>query len=305
MYVARKSELKASKDIKLLLITNGRKRYYMVIKSLSRLLGSRNIKHKCKQYFCLNCLQGFHSEASRDNHYEYCKDNELVKIEMPKPGSFLEFHDGQNQFKLPFTMYVDFEVILRPIQDPSPKPNEPYTKRINQHILSGFCIYSKFAYGEVKDLLKLYRGKDCIQVFCDYIKKEVRKLYHMFPEKLMDPLTSKQCKKYSRATKCHICFKPLEELNPKVRDHCHYTGKCRGPAHRICNLKYRIPLHIPVIFHDLSRYDGHLFIKELGKEANKIGMIAKNTEKYISFTTDVVVDEYQDKGKTTEKKIQL
>ena len=32
-------------------------------------------------------------------------------------------------------------------------------------------------------------------------------------------------------------------------------------------------------------------------------MITKNKEKYISFTADVVVDEYQDKGKT--KKIQL
>ena len=32
-------------------------------------------------------------------------------------------------------------------------------------------------------------------------------------------------------------------------------------------------------------------------------MIAENKEKYISFTADVVVDEYQDKGKT--KKIQL
>ena len=34
-------------------------------------------------------------------------------------------------------------------------------------------------------------------------------------------------------------------------------------------------------------------------------MITENKEKYISFTTDVVVDEYQDKGKTKEKKIQL
>ena len=99
-----------------------------MIKSLSRLLGSRNTKHKCRKYFCLNCLQGFHSELSRDKHYEYCKDNEAVKIEMPKLGSFVEFHDGQNQFKVLFTMYADFEAILRPVHGPSPNPNEPYTK---------------------------------------------------------------------------------------------------------------------------------------------------------------------------------
>ena len=168
-----------------------------MIKSLSRLLGSRNTRHKHKQYFCLNCLQGFHSELSRNKHYEYCKDNESVKIEMPKPGSFVEFHDGQNQFKVPFTMYTDFEAILKPVHGPSPNPNGPYTKKVNQHIPSGFCVYSKFAYGEVKDPLKLYRGKDCIQVFCDYIKKEVRRLYHMFPEKPMEPLTSEEWKGYN------------------------------------------------------------------------------------------------------------
>ena len=122
-----------------------------MIKSLSRLLGSRNSKHKSKQYFCLNCLQGFHSEESRDKHYEYCKDNEAVKIEMPKPGSFMEFHDGQNQFKVLFVMYADFEAILRPVEGPSPNPNKLYTKEINKHVSSGFCVDSMFTYGKVKN----------------------------------------------------------------------------------------------------------------------------------------------------------
>ena len=80
VYAVRKSERKSSKDVKLLLITNGECTHYTVIKSISRLLGSRNSKHTHKQYFCLNCLQGFHSELSRDKHYEYCKDNEAVKM---------------------------------------------------------------------------------------------------------------------------------------------------------------------------------------------------------------------------------
>ena len=101
----------------LLLITNGEKRHCTTIKSLSRLLGSKSSKHHGKQYFCLNCLQSFHSEESRDKHCNYCKDNEAVKIEMPKEGSFVEFHDGQNQFKVPFTVYADFEAILKPAEE--------------------------------------------------------------------------------------------------------------------------------------------------------------------------------------------
>ena len=131
IYIARKSEHKSSKNIELLLVTNGECRHNTAIKSLSRLLGSRNSKHAHKQYFFLNCLQGFHSELSRDKHYEYCKDNKAVRIEMPKPGLLVQSHDGQNQFKVPFTMYRDFEVILRPVHCRNSDPKKPYTKKVN------------------------------------------------------------------------------------------------------------------------------------------------------------------------------
>ena len=38
------------------------------------------------------------------------------------------------------------------------------------------------------------------------------------------------------------------KLCHKVRDHCHYTGKYRGAAHSICNLKYQTPKEVPVVF---------------------------------------------------------
>ena len=52
----------------------------------------------------------------------------------------------------------------------------------------------------------------------------------------------------------------------KVKDHCHYTGKYRGAAHYICNLRYKTPKEIPVVFHNGSTYDYHLIIKELAEE---------------------------------------
>ena len=116
---------------------------------------------------------------------------------MPRTGSTVEFCDGQNQFKVPFIMYTDFESVLEPIQGPSPEPTMPYTLEVNKHFPSGWCVYSKFACGEVKDPLKLYRGKNCLEKFCDYIRQEARRLYHMFPEKPMDPLTPKQSESVS------------------------------------------------------------------------------------------------------------
>ena len=149
-------------------------------------------------------------------------------------------------------MYADFEAILEPIQGPSQDPKESYSSEVNQHIPSGWCIYSKFAYGDVGDPLKFYRGKDCIEKFCDYIKQEAHRLYLMFPEKPMGPLTKMQWERYEKASRCHICFKPFNSKDPKVRYHCHHTGCYRGPTHLLCNLRYRILCYILVVFHNLS-----------------------------------------------------
>ena len=161
---------------------------------------------------------------------------------MLKKGSIIEFYDRQNQFKVPFMMYVDFEAILKPIHCPSSNPKEPYTKEVNQHIPSGFCVYSKFTYGEVENPVRLHRGKDCVEKFCDHIDEKAKRLYHTFLEKPMEPLTNKQWKRYKRASKCHVCYKLFEEQNPKVRDQQHYTGKYRGSTPTFCNLRYRFHL---------------------------------------------------------------
>ena len=174
-------------------------RHYTAIRSLSRLLSSKNSNTKHKQHFCMNCLQGFTQELSRDQHQAYCEDNKSVRVEMPKQGSTVEFKDGQNQFRVPYIMYADFESILEPMDPVEPgSPSQPYTNEVNHHTPSGWCVYSKFAYRDVDDPLRLYRGKDCIETFCNYIKGEARRLYHMFPKLPMGSLTKKQWKKYKK-----------------------------------------------------------------------------------------------------------
>ena len=80
----------------------------------------------------------------------------------------------------------------------------------------------------------------------------------------------------------------------------------RGAAHNNCNLKYKIPKYIPIVFHNLSGYDAHLFIRQLGEkfQAEDIGVIAENKEKYISFNVKVDVQLEID-GKPVTKKIEL
>ena len=86
---------------------------------------------------------------------------------------------------------------------------------------------------------------------------------------------------YNNSNICWIC---KEELSTdKVRDHCHVSGKFRGAAHNKCNISLRIPKKIPIIFHNLQGYDGHIILKELNNFNVDIEVIPKNIDNYMSI----------------------
>ena len=107
--------------------------------------------------------------------------------------------------------------------------------------------------------------------------------------------TEENIKQFNKASDCWICGEALG--NDRVRDHCHFTGRYRGPAHNSCNLKYRTPNSVSVFFHNLSGYDSHLFIKKLGSPDKKenIDCIPNNEEKYITFSKTIKVGHYKNK----------
>ena len=87
---------------------------------------------------------------------------------------------------------------------------------------------------------------------------------------------------YQNSQDCWICNEKLDET--KLRDHCHKTVKYRGAAHSKCNLKLKIRRKIPIIFHNLERYDGHIILKKLNNfDDIDIQVIPKTSEKYMSI----------------------
>ena len=85
---------------------------------------------------------------------------------------------------------------------------------------------------------------------------------------------------YNNSQICWIC---REDLNTdKVRDHCHVRGKFRRAAHNECNLKLKIPKKLPIIFHNLKEYDGHIVFKKLNNFDVTLYVISKTIEKYIT-----------------------
>ncbi|GBM80045.1 hypothetical protein AVEN_202552-1 [Araneus ventricosus] len=134
-----------------------------------------------------------------------------------------------------------------------------------------------------------YHGADAVKKFISMLKADVIKIEEFIKEKEekykdLDSMVDFDEKHYNQTNKCHICEKEILPDDEKVRDHCHLTGKFRGPAHSDCNLNYKIPKFIPLIIHYLSGYDAHLFIRELGFDDCRLEVIPNTEEKYISFS---------------------
>ena len=297
-------------DIVLLLIKDGEKSHYCLVKNISALLSSQINNHKGTRYYCLNCFNSFKSPDSLDKHKEYCYNNECVKISMPPPNTFLKFKNFRYSEKAPFVIYADFESFIKPMDSCDPNPNLSYTKKYQKHKPSGFSYYIKSLYEDVKKSEKRTYIKtkkeepDAEDVFVKWLEEDVKKIANIKQKDMV--LTKEEEKQFNITSDCWICGEELG--NDRVRDHCHYTGRYRGAAHNKCNLNYSKPKSVPVFFHNLSGYDSHLFIKNLGSPNPKenIECIPNNEEKYITFTKNIIVGQYTNKkGEVKDKTFKI
>ena len=298
-------------DITLLLIKDGEKSHYCLVKKVSALLQSQINNHKGTRNFCLNCFNGFNTPDSLNKHKEYCYNNECVKIVMPPSGTYLRFKNFPHTEKAPFAIYADFESLIKPIETCDPNPNKSYTKKYQKHEPISFSYYILCSIdGFYKPILRKYtqtkpEDANAADVFVKWLEEDVKAIANIERKEII--FTEEDRKQFDKASDCWICGEYLE--NDRVRDHSHFTGRYRGAAHNSCNLKYRKPKSISVFFHNLSGYDSHLFIKKLGCSDNKketIDCIPNNEEKYISFGKTLVTGQYTNKkGEVKDKTFKI
>ena len=300
-----KKENKRKNNIVLLLIKDGDKSHYCLVKNLSALLSSQVNKHKSKLYFCLNCLNGFDTMEKLEKHKEYCDEEESIKINMPKPDTYIKFKNYLYSERAPFAIYADFECYNKLIHTNTPDPNKSYTNKLTIHEPASFVYYIKsFNESIYKSKLRSYvkeneEDPDVIDVFINWLESDVKIISELGNEPMK--ITEKEQEQFYKASNCWICGQLLN-LEDRVRDHCHFTGRYRGAAHNRCNLKYSKPNNISVFFHNLTGYDSHLFIKKLGVTTGPIDCIPNNEENYISFSKNIKTGEYTNKkGETKDK----
>ncbi|UYV67414.1 hypothetical protein LAZ67_5000503 [Cordylochernes scorpioides] len=261
------SKNKSENNIDLLYIKNEKNDHYCLIRDLDRLLSSQDSKHTEKKYHCRRCLNYFGRKDLLEKHSFYC--NEALRAEFPQE-KYVEFKNYQRKMKIPFAIYADFESILPKVESCISNPENSYTNEYQKHKPSGFNYYK--TYGENKSKPVSYRGEDA------------------------DKLTNEDRQNYKTTKVCHICEKEFKKGDIKVRDHCHLTGKFNGAAHDKCNVNYRIPKFVPIFFHNLQKYDAHLFIKALADRGGDLKVISKTEQNYISFSSKITVGEYKDKN---------
>ena len=265
------------------MISDGQNWHYLVVKILSRLLRGITSNHK-EDFHCLNCFHSYRTENKLESHKKICESH----VEMPtKDNNIIKYNHGKKSMNLLFIIYADLECLLEKMSTCINNPNESSTSKINKHTPSRYSIFTSCSIYESKNKLHYFRGKDCMKKFCKDLKKHATRIINHENKKII-PLTKEEKINYNDKKVCYICkkeFDTIDEKHHKLRDHCHYTGKYRGAAHNICNLRYKVPKEIPVVFHNGSTYDYHFIIKELVKEfEGNFDCLGENTEKYITFS---------------------
>ena len=282
-----KYNLTYDKQIILLMITDGEKWHYLVVKNLSGLFKGITSNHY-GDFYCLNCFHSYRTKNKLEQHKKICENHDYCHVEMPiKDNNIIKYNHGEKSMKLPFLVYADLECLLEKMSTCQNNLNKSSTTKMNKHTPSGYSIFTSCSFDESKNKINYYRGDDCMKKFCKDLREHAMKIIS-YEKKRMVPLTTEEKIHCNKQKICYICKKEFnnnDKKQQKVKDHCHYTGKYRGPTHNICNLKYKVPKEIPVVFHNRSTYDYHFIIKVLVQEFNgNFDCLGENTEKYITFS---------------------
>ena len=134
-----KNNLTQEKQIILLMISDGQKWHYLVVKNLSRLLLLSNHKED----FNLNCFHSYRTENKQEAHQKICENHDYCHVEMStKNNNIIKYNHGEKSMNLPFVIYADLECLLEKMSTCINNPNESSTTKINKHTPSSYSIFT-------------------------------------------------------------------------------------------------------------------------------------------------------------------
>ena len=96
---------------------------------------------------------------------------------MPSEDSkILEFNQYQKSDKTPFIIYAVLECIIEKIDGCKNNPENLSARKVSKHIPSGFSMSTIFSFRSIKNKYGVYRGKDCMKKFHDFLREHAIKV---------------------------------------------------------------------------------------------------------------------------------
>ncbi|CAI6374841.1 unnamed protein product [Macrosiphum euphorbiae] len=303
VYPLRVVDEEKKEHFDLLLVTDGDNSHYAYISNFSRLIRAQKTKHdqRHRAIFCKRCFTSFDNQNLKfklsgqealDQHKLICGAHKPIFPEMPKEGDCVEFRAWKNTVRHPFVIYADFEAISAKAEE----ARGGSTTITQKHEAMSYGFLVKASEDVPADLLVqheipagpvIYRGSedrtDVARHFMESIVDVARKIEGLMKTNIPLIMTEGEEKTHQECNACNSC-KCILVGGDNVRDHDHLTGKFRQTLCSRCNLELQQPKFVPVFFHNLSNYDSHFIITELGYDTQAINVIPNSEEKFISFS---------------------
>ena len=292
--IIHRTRVTGVEPIHLLLIENKDNFHYVAVSNLQRLMNSHKndlCKLQIRSIWCPNCFNGFRYQTAFNNHQKLCLNNQLGTTLYTMPtDTQLTFKDWSKTINPPFVIYADFESVLQ-------KDEKHHQKHMP--IAAGMLLINNFK--DTKEYFE-YIGPDCIFQFLQNLDNIVKYVVIPYYEKegktAMKPLTVAEWNQHRNTKKCYLCKKDIEN---KVHDHDHFTGKYLGAACNTCNLERKLRTELHIVFHNLRGYDLHHILKYGIDKFPKwsLSCIPNSTEKFLSLIVRIqnatvkFIDSYQ------------
>ena len=96
----------------------------------------------------------------------------------------LEFNQYQKSDKAPFIIYADLECVTEKIDGCKSNPENSSTTKVSKHISSGFSMFTIFSFRNIENKYDVYRGRDSIKKFCEYLREHALKIINFFKKEM-------------------------------------------------------------------------------------------------------------------------
>ncbi|XP_057292543.1 uncharacterized protein LOC130621252 [Hydractinia symbiolongicarpus] len=253
------------------------------------LINIKNIDNECFRWCHIRHLNPQKKNQQRIKRCDRAYINELNYDNIEFHLTIKEYNRIEKQINIRINVFGYEDKLLYPIYVSKEKYKNSMsllliTKDENKHYVL-IEDFNSFMFNQTKPSNKKHFYFEAISEKIHGCAPENKKSYTEAYQKDVDcgyryKVVCRYDDKYSKQLK-HIEVQMLKEYidtDIRVRDHCYVTGNYRGSAHKDCNPNHRITDKIPLVFHNLTGYDSHFIMQQIGKIVKKHSYKTKNGE---------------------------